>query len=426
MIYQKGAIIMTKVITRHVDTGIIQRGKTYRFTAYLGYDYNGKQIRKTTTYVPPDGLTWKKADKLAKEEYINFCNHCKGCFTLKESMRFSELVDEYLLLYAKNKLKPITAYNYEKHIQYHFIEYFGHRKLKDITPAIISHFFAEHKSLINGEMKNLSYGNAKKIYCILQSLFRFAVTQGYVKETPCKNVILPPKDICEKDKRQYLTAEELPEFLNLFKEYSPINTIIQVLLFTGLRSGECLGLKWEDIDFENRKIHIKYTLSDVGGKHFLTTPKTKSSVRYQYMSEQLFEILERHKIEQNKLQKLLGEKFLHPEMVFTSTTGNYKDRSSLYGSFKHFLKGTKFEFMTLHKLRHTNATLLLNSGVDIKIVSEHLGHSDISITANTYTAVLDNSRAKTSYIMGEILSQANTKKTPNNVVAIEKNHYKLN
>lgn len=411
---------MKKIVTRHVDTGIIQRGKSYRFTAYLGYDYNGKQIRKTTTFVPPNGLTLKKADKLAKEEYINFCNHCKGCFILKESMRFSELVDEYLLLYAKSRLKPITAYNYEKHIRYHFIDYFGNKKLKDITPAIISHFFAEHKSPINGEMKYLSYGNAKKIYCILQSVFRFAVTQGYIKETPCKNVILPSKDVCGSNKRQYLTEEELPEFLNLFKEYSSFNTIIQVLLFTGLRSGECLGLQWDDIDFENRKIHIRHTLSDVGGQHFLTTPKTKSSIRYQYMSEELSNLLQRHKLEQSKLQKTLGEKFLHPEMVFTSSTGNYKDRGSLYRSFKFFLKGTEFEFMTLHKLRHTNATLLLNSGVDIKIVSEHLGHSDISITANTYTAVWDNSREKTSYIIGEILSQINTKKTPKSIVEIKR------
>ncbi len=76
---------------------------------------------------------------------------------------------------------------------------------------------------------------------------------------------------------------------------------------------------------------------------------------------------------------------------------------------------------TLHKLRHTNATLLLNSGVDIKIVSEHLGHSDISITANTYTAVLDNSRANTSYIIEEILSHTNTKQAPSNIISINKN-----
>lgn len=396
--------IMAKTITRHVTTGIIQRGKTYRFTVYLGYDCNGKQIRKTTTFIPPDGLTMKKADKLAEEEYFHFRNYCKGCYTLKDTMRFSELSKEYLCIYAPNKLKSITAYNYEKHIQYHFMDYFGNKKLKDITSATISHFFATHKTNINGEQKTLSYSNAKKLYCILQSIFTFAVSQGYLKETPCKNIILPKKNIINEGKRNYLTMNELPNFLELFQGYSALNTIILVLLFTGMRSGECLGLQWSDIDFETEKIYIHHTLTDIGGKHFLTAPKTSTSIRYQYMGVHLIELLKRHRLEQKKLQISLGNSFLHPEMVFTSTTGNYKDRSSLNASFKKVLKGTEFEFMTLHKLRHTNATLLLNNGIDLKIVSEHLGHSDIAVTADTYTAVLDNSRMKTAYTMEQLLS----------------------
>lgn len=407
--YQRENITMAKQTTRRVDTGIIQRGKTYRFTAYLGYDRNGKQIRKTTTFVPPCGLTPKKADKLAQEEYIHFRNRCKGFYTLKESTRFSDLAEEYLQVYAANRLKPITAYNYEKLIQYHFMDYFGNKKLKDITPAVISHFFSSHKTEYRGEQKPLSSGNAKKLYCILQSIFTFAVSQGYLRETPCQNVILPQKTPRETLKRNYLTQEELPEFLSLFRSYSPLHTIILVLLFTGMRSGECLGLQWDDIDFENRKIYIHHTLTDVGGKHFLTPPKTSTSIRYQYMSEHLISLLEQHRLEQKKLQQSCGPAFAHPEMVFTSSTGNYKDRSSLNASFKRLLKGTGFEFMTLHKLRHTNATLLLNNGIDLKIVSEHLGHSDITVTADTYAAVLDHSRRKTAAAMEQILNM----QTPN-------------
>ena len=394
---------MSSETSRRVGTGIVQRGKTYRFTVYMGYELSGKQIRKTTTFVPPSGLTQKKADKLAQEEYINFRNRCKGLYTLKESMRFSELVEEYMYLYAKNKLKPITVYNYEKHIQYHFMDYFGNKKLKDITPNTISHFFVSHKTKRNGKMQQLSNGNAKKLYCILQSLFSFAVSQGYIKETPCRNIILPPKDINEISKRSYLTIDEIPEFMKFFEEYSSFNTIIKVLLLTGMRSGECLALQWEDIDFQKKKIYIHNTLTDIGGKHFLTPPKTTASIRYQYMGDFLVELLSKHKLEQEKLQASKGLSFLHPEMVFTSLTGNYKDRSSLHATFKHTLKGTKFEFMTLHKLRHTNATLLLNNGVDLKIVSEHLGHSNISITGDIYTSILDNSKIKTAITIEQIL-----------------------
>ena len=93
-------------------------------------------------------------------------------------------------------------------------------------------------------------------------------------------------------------------------------------------------------------------------------------------------------------------------MVFTSANGNYKDRSGLNTSLRRFLKGSNLEFLTLHCLRHSNATLLLNAGVDIKVVSEHLGHSDIGVTADIYADILDATRRKTADILDFKLKQA--------------------
>lgn len=95
-----------------------------------------------------------------------------------------------------------------------------------------------------------------------------------------------------------------------------------------------------------------------------------------------------------KLKNILGDNFAHPEMVFVSALGNYRDRNSVYHSLKRFTKGTEFENLTLHQLRHCNATLLLNSGVDLKVISEHLGHCDIGVTANIYADVLKSTKAK--------------------------------
>lgn len=386
-------------MSRRVDTGIIQRGKSYTFTVAMGMDVNKKQIRKTTTWTPPEGLTEKKADKLAKEEYLNFKNRCKGLSAFNENMRFKDLVEEYFAVYAPNKLKPITAYNYEKMIDYHFMGYFGNKKLKDIVPGVLTDFFCKLTTIKGEEVVPMAPATVKRIYNIMQSLFHFAVSQNYIKETPCRGVILPAKDSTKDERRKTLTEEELPRFLELFEGYTVLNTIVKVLIYTGMRSGEALGLQWSDIDFDKRLIIVSHTLSDVGGKHFLTTPKTKTSKRTIYMNDTLIEILKEHKLHQHKLLFSLGGKFEHPEMVFTSELGNYKDRSCLNTSFRRFLKGTDFEFMTLHCLRHTNATLLLNSGVDLKVVSEHLGHSDVGTTANIYTDVLDSTRKKTAEII---------------------------
>lgn len=389
---------MTK--SRRVDTGIIQRGRSYTFTVALGMDVNGKQIRKTTTFTPPEGISEKKADKLAKEEYLNFKNRCKGMANFNENMRFRELTEEYFKIYAPNNLKPITIYNYEKMVNYRFMGYFGNKKLKDINTAMLTDFFNNQTETDkNGNIKPLSPATTKRIYTIMQSLFHFAVTQKYIKESPCKDVILPKKSSTDETKRRYLTEEELSRFLPLFSEYSSFNTIIKLLLFTGMRSGEALGLQWSDINFKTNTITVNHTLSDVGGKHFLTTPKTKSSKRCIAMSKTVAEMLHEHWLHQMELKLSLGSAFLHPEMVFTSDIGNYKDRSNLNTSFRRFLKDTEFDFLTLHCLRHCNATLLLNSGVDIKIVSDHLGHSDIGTTANIYADVLESSRRQTANIL---------------------------
>ena len=174
---------------------------------------------------------------------------------------------------------------------------------------------------------------------------------------------------------------------------------IKVLLYTGMRSGECLALRWKDIDFTNKTIHIENTLTDVGGKHWLQPPKTKSSNRYIGLSDTLAEILLLHREKQLQRIAEVGESFTHKEMVFTSETGNFLDRSQLNLQFRRFVKDKSYSFATLHTLRHCNATLLINSGVDLKIVSELLGHSDVSTTANIYADVLDSAKAKVAELI---------------------------
>ena len=383
---------------RKVDTGIVQRGSTYRFTAYCGYDMNGKQIRKTTTWIPPEGTTTqRKADTLAKEAYIEFKRLCTGAEHLQAAMRFHELADEYMKIYATNELRPITRYQYGKLIKAHFNESFGNKKLKEFTPSYITKYF--NSNIVGANGQPLCAKSVKKVYTTLQSVFTFAVNQGYLKESPCLNVTLP-KDTIQEEKRKFLTEEELKRFLAMFDGYSAFNTIIKVLLYTGMRSGECLGLQWADLDFDNKIIHIRHTLSDdeTGSRHILTPPKTKNSKRYIGMSDTVAELLKEHRQHQFELMQAV-QPFAHGEMVFTSDRGNYKDRSSLNTGFKRFLKGTEFEGLTLHCLRHCNATLLIAAGVDLKIVSEHLGHSDVGITANVYADVLDSTKRRTAEIL---------------------------
>ena len=235
----------------------------------------------------------------------------------------------------------------------------------------------------------------KKVYVVIQSIFRRGVEQGFIRESPCHNVILPKKK--DGKKKMSLDESEIKRFLELLDTKpwdEDFKRIVKVLLYTGMRSGECLGLMWEDIDFDEMTITINHNLTDIGGKHKLGSPKTESSRRVIGMSDVLASIFREQKAYIDKMSAALGKKFAHPEMVFTSALGNYRDRNSVYHSLKRFTKGTEFEDLTLHQLRHCNATLLLNSGVDLKVVSEHLGHRDINITADIYADVLKSTKAK--------------------------------
>ena len=365
---------------------ITKRGNTFRIRVFVGCDMNGKQLVKSTTYTPPDGVTPKKAEKLAQEYAFEFERHCKGYSQLNENMRFSELADWYFTNYAPQELKESTIYTYKGQYKNHIEPVLGNVKVKDINAPRLTQIMQSY---------NLNPATVKKLYVIVQSIFRRGAEQGFIRDTPCRNVILPKRKKSRKNKA--LEEDKLKRFME-YLESKPwdedFKRIIKVLLYTGMRSGECLGLMWEDIDFDEMTITINHNLTDVGGKHTLGSPKTESSRRVIGMSEVLASIFREQKAYIEKMSAALGKKFAHPEMVFTSALGNYRDRNSVYHSLKRFTKGTEFENLTLHKLRHCNATLLLNSGVDLKIVSEHLGHCDIGVTANIYADVLKSTKAK--------------------------------
>lgn len=365
---------------------ITKRGETFRIKVSLGYDANGKQIVKSTTFVPPAGATPRKAEKLAQEYALDFERHCKGYAQLNENMRFSELADWYFENYAPVELKEGTLYNYKSAYKNHIEPVLGNLRVKDINTPRLTTFVQSLK---------VKPETVRKIYVVVQSIFHRGVEQGFIRDTPCRNVILP-KDRSKK-KKPVLDEEQAKRFMELLETKSfdlDVKRMIKVLLYTGLRSGEMLALSWEDIDFDEMTISVNHNLADVGGKHWLTTPKTESSIRTIGMSAALAKIFREQKSYQEQLISALGGKFAHSEIVFTSANGNFRDRSALRTSFKRFLKGTEFEFLTLHQLRHCNATLLLNSGVDLKVVSEHLGHCDIGVTANIYADVLKSTKAK--------------------------------
>lgn len=289
-------------------------------------------------------------------------------------MRFSELAEWYFENYAPEELKPTTVLNYESQYRNHIAPILGNKKLKDITTPMLTEFLK-----VLGKEHHLNPISVRKVYIVVQSIYRRALQQGFARDNPCQNVIIPKKK--DSGKRYSLSEEDTKQFLHLIRDKP-----------------------WEDIDFKKKTIFIHHTLSCVDGECYLDSPKTKSSIRLIAMNSTVEKCLRDQQAYIEQLKMALGNKYAHPEMVFPSGLGNYRDRSFVYHSLKRMTKGTEFEDMTLHKLRHCNATLLLNSGVDLKVISEHLGHCDIGVTANIYADVLQKQKIRLADTIDDKLS----------------------
>jgi len=222
------------------------------------------------------------------------------------------------------------------------------------------------------------------------SILKYAVSQKYINKNPCSGAIWK-----ESTEREYgeienvLSLQQAQKLMELLRDYSTFNTIVKILLLTGMRSGECLGLRWNSVDFDNKTIFIDKTLSYADNQWFLSTPKTVRSTRTIAIDDNAIDILKKHREEQNKQKEIVGAAWQHPELVFTSCTGHWYDRSLLNAQFRRFVKknkeGLKLDHnLTIHGLRHTNAALLLYAGEDIENISAHLGHASSDITSRVY------------------------------------------
>ena len=364
-----------------VAQGIRKRGRRYEYSVSAGYDGAGKHLRHYGSFEAPEGISEAKADKLAMEAFAEFSQKAKGNKAFGENMRFRTLCETYFSEYAPNRLKQVTMEHYKSNVRNHLEPVFGNRKLKDISTADITLF------LTNLDYKPLT---VNKIKIVFHSIMKYAVSQKFIKENPCVGAVWR-----ENTEREYgkienvLTLQQAQRLMKSLEEYSIFNTIIKLLLLTGMRLGECLGLRWTSIDFERRTIFIDKTLSYANNTWFLASPKTSRSTRTISIDDKALDVLMKHRDAQNKQKEVVGAAWKHPEMVFTSCTGGWYDRSLLNKQFGRYISrhsealGLEHN-VTIHGLRHTNAALLLYAGEDIENVSAHLGHASTDITSRVY------------------------------------------
>lgn len=364
----------------------------WKVTISLGYDNNGKRKR-----VIKQGFRTKKDAEAFAIQIVNKKNH--GFVSPTDSdMLFKDFIMKWYDMHTTSlKLSLNTKNDYLSRINTNLIPLLGNYKIKDISIDVVQDFY---NTLINE--KHLKPTTVKKYLDILSSCLKYAKSKDLIYKLPTSYI---QKVKIQKPKIEYWNQKEVTFFLNYIKNtylYTPI--FIDIL--TGLRIGELCGLRWCDVDLQNGIITVNHQL--IHDKRLkvlmLTDLKTSSSHRRITIPKILINYLKELKADRKATDTeyvVLDRKdFKYTprslSMNFTKKVAKFADSKDNHKNDKNYMQLKQISF---HGLRHTHATLLIANGENIKVVSERLGHTDIRMTLNTYTHVLDSMKNNTANLL---------------------------
>lgn len=370
------------------------KGRGYEIRVSCGYDINGKRLGKSKIWIPEDGMTAKQIQKELERQKILFEEQVKYGVCPDNRMRFSDFSEKWMKEYGKNNLS-IKAYARYRDYLKRINKGIGHIKLKDISPVHLNTFYRsleadglnQHKRYdADGNLINNGRLAPKTIlehHRVISKILATAVKWEYLEKNPAERAD-PPK--VPYKEINCLDEEQTRKMLMLL-ENEPIQyrTMITILVFTGIRRGELCGLEWKDIDFENSIIHISRSSQYIGGKTIITKePKTRAGIRNFVMSSSICTLLKEYRLWQVQQRFKAGKDWNETDRLFTQWNGLPIYPDTVTDWFAKFIKRSDLPYVTLHSLRHTNATIMIAEGTDVCVVSKRLGHANTATTLNIY------------------------------------------
>jgi integrase len=314
------------------------------------------------------------------------------------AMTVGQYLDDWLA--GKHALKPSTQAHYADAIRLYLKPHIGHIELMALRVEHLDRLYAAIRTGVSG--KPLSNASRRRIHACLRSALNTAARRRLIAHNPALYVELPPED----PKRSVpWTVAEVRAFLDA-TEADRLATLFVLLLVTGMRRGEAVGLRWVDVDLEHQRLTVAQQITEVRGRPTLGTPKTRRGARRVPLDPTTVELLRRHRDQQRAERRQWGLPAA-ADLVFTREDGTALRPDSVTKYFHQLVTGAGLRVIRLHDLRHTNASLALDAGVDVKIMSDRLGHANTAITNDIYTHVsTDVGRAAAARLAGLILGPA--------------------
>ena len=379
---------------------IRKRGDSYLIVVSMGYDYYGKRRKsQQKTVHPPEGLTPKQREKWLNEQALLFERECKSLpQTVDRNMTLAKYTELWLRDIAPNKLAKSTIVRDRQDID-RFLPVLGSYKLTELRPEHFRSLYAqlrETRSQTSGQF--LSECTVEGVHACLCGILSDAMEGGYLNHNPAWRTY----KYSGKKKEKAVADEETVQTLiaALEEESIKYEAYFKLIIATGMRRGECCGLKWSDINYQDRSIHIQRNVVKVTGEEILVkAPKTIAGDRYVYFSAEMESLLREYRreceweTESYDRRPLTDDDYIfrrHNEALPMTP-------SSFTWRFKLILKKHGLpENLNVHSLRHTNASLLIAGGTDVATVAGLLGHSQPSTTLDIYTHAFDKNKRAAS------------------------------
>jgi len=365
----------------------------YKIITECGCDMFGKRIRHSEVfYGTPQEAKIKDAE-LTKKYYHKVQKKNKN-------LTFESYSEVFIENYCIDNIAKITLRNYKQMLK-RINEIIGKVKLRDLDSFILDKMYKEIRKGKKG--KTLSNKTMKHYYALVGLMLKQAAIWKFIQYNINSEAKKPPK---ATSKRNFYELTDVQKLFNCLKSEENIKyrALLTLSFDSGARRGEIVALRWSDINFENHTILLDNSLKVIYGEVDEENAKSDASIRTIYISEYTINVLKDYKKWQDSYIKRKGDKWKGTDRVFTSRIGTHMHPDTCGKILNKIIAKYDLAKITPHEFRHTVDTLLLESGINPKAVSERSGHADTRVTMEIYAHIFSKTKQESANVINKVLT----------------------
>ena len=374
---------------------IIKRGRKWSVVIDLGRDpASGKRVRKWHS-----GYTTRREAERARIDILARVQRGDYVSPRKQTVA-AFLLDEWLPA-IRSSIRLSTFDSYKRNIELHVVPRVGGSLLQRLTPNQLNSLYAD--LLENGRVDGrggLSPRSVRYIHTVVHRALHDAMRWNRISRNPAQAA--DPPRIPRKHDFNVWSAHDLRSFLD-HAITDRFAAAWYLSATTGMRRGEVLGLRWADLDMDAARLSVRQTVISISYKIHVSEPKTARSRRVVALDQTTVRMLRAHRARQLEERLAAGEIYQDHDLVFAAEDGGYVHPDGFSKRFKRLLKASGVPPIRLHDLRHTHATLAMQAGIHVQVVSERLGHSNVSTTLDIYSHVIPALQEEAAEQVAELL-----------------------